>query len=85
MRAGDVGAMINKEYRGRGFATEAIRLAVECAFRGAREGGLQLDRVMATMREENAGMVGLVEKKLGWEAVRRDGEVFFEVTKETWR
>ncbi|WYZ46310.1 hypothetical protein EsH8_IX_000535 [Colletotrichum jinshuiense] len=91
VRVGDVGAMINPEHRGRGFATEALRLAVEWAFRGVREGGLQLDRVTATMSERNAPMVGLVEKKLGWQGVVKpgkeegDGEVLFEVTKDTWR
>ncbi|KAF9870373.1 acetyltransferase [Colletotrichum karsti] len=85
VRVGDVGVMIDKEFRGRGFAVEAMRLAVEWAFRGVEEGGLQLDRVSATMREENVAMVRLVEGRLGWEGVRRGGEVFFEVTEETWR
>ncbi|KAF4845746.1 hypothetical protein CGCSCA4_v006196 [Colletotrichum siamense] len=91
-RVADVGAMLNPEYRGKGFATEAIRLAVEFAFRGVAEGGLQVDAVSATMSERNLPMVGLVEKKLGWVGVRRagekegdDGEIYFEVTKDTWR
>ncbi|KAL0933199.1 acetyltransferase [Colletotrichum truncatum] len=86
VRVGDVGAMINSAFRGRGLATEAIRLAVEWAFKGVREGGLQLARVTATMSDKNVAMVGLVEKKLGWTGVRKpNGEVFFEVTKDTWR
>ncbi|KAH0431373.1 acetyltransferase [Colletotrichum camelliae] len=91
-RVADVGAMLNPEYRGKGFAAEAIRLAVEFAFRGVEEGGLQVDAVSATMSERNLPMVGLVEKKLGWVGVRKpgekegdDGEIYFEVTKDTWR
>ncbi|OHE94213.1 acetyltransferase [Colletotrichum orchidophilum] len=93
VRVGDVGVMINPTFRGRGFATEAIRLAVEWAFTSVAEGGPQFDRVTATMLERNKPMVGLIEGKLGWkgvvtpgkEGVEGDGEVLFEVTKETWR
>ncbi|KAI3549281.1 acetyltransferase [Colletotrichum filicis] len=91
VRVGDVGVMINPGYRGRGFAAEAVRLAVEWGFRKVAEGGLQLERVSATMSERNAPMRGLVEKRFGWAGVVKpgkeegDGEVFFEVTGETWR
>ncbi|KAK1447641.1 acetyltransferase [Colletotrichum melonis] len=91
IRVGDVGVMINPEYRGRGFAAEAVRLAVEWGFRKVAEGGLQLERVSATMSERNVPMRGLVEKRFGWAGVVKpgkeegDGEVFFEVTGETWR
>ncbi|KAK1507687.1 acetyltransferase [Colletotrichum tamarilloi] len=91
VRVGDVGVMINPEYRGRGFAAEAVRLAVEWGFRKVAEGGLQLERVSATMSERNVPMRGLVEKRFGWAGVVKpgkeegDGEVFFEVTGETWR
>lgn len=91
VRVGDVGAMINAEYRGRGFATEAIRLAVEWAFTDVVDGGPQMDRVSATMSEKNEPMIGLVEKKLGWKGVVKPGkeegggEMYFEVTKNTWR
>ncbi|KAK1635122.1 GNAT domain-containing protein [Colletotrichum phormii] len=91
VRVGDVGVMINSAFRGRGFAAEAVRLAVEWGFKGVAEGGLQLERVSATMSERNAPMRGLVEGRFGWEGVVKpgekegDGEVFFEVTGETWR
>ncbi|KAF6829439.1 GCN5-related N-acetyltransferase protein [Colletotrichum plurivorum] len=91
IRVGDVGAMINAEYRGKGFATEAIRLAVEWAFTSVEDGGPQLDRVSATMSEKNEPMIGLVEKKLGWKGVVKPGkeegggEMYFEVTKDAWR
>ncbi|KAJ3942713.1 uncharacterized protein N0V96_006934 [Colletotrichum fioriniae] len=88
IRVGDVGVMINSEFRGRGFAAEAVRLAVEWGFRKVAEGGLQLARVSATMSERNVPMRGLVEKRFGWTGVVKpgkgetegDGEVFFEVT-----
>ncbi|KAK1475952.1 acetyltransferase [Colletotrichum abscissum] len=91
IRVGDVGVMVNPGYRGRGFAAEAVRLAVEWGFRRVAEGGLQLERVSATMSERNVPMRGLVEKRFGWAGVVKpgkgegDGEVFFEVTGETWR
>ncbi|KAK1728970.1 acetyltransferase [Colletotrichum acutatum] len=91
VRVGDVGVMINPEFRGRGFAAEAVRSAVEWGFRKVAEGGLQLERVSATMSERNVPMRGLVEKRFGWTGVVKpgkeegDGEVFFEVTGATWR
>ncbi|KAK7447496.1 acetyltransferase [Colletotrichum acutatum] len=91
VRVGDVGVMINPEFRGRGFAAEAVRSAVGWGFRKVAEGGLQLERVSATMSERNVPMRGLVEKRFGWTGVVKpgkeegDGEVFFEVTGATWR
>ncbi|KAF4778892.1 acetyltransferase [Colletotrichum scovillei] len=91
IRVGDVGVMINPDFRGRGFAAEAVRLAVEWGFRKVAEGGLQLERVSATMSERNVPMRRLVEKRFRWAGVVKpgkeegDGEVFFEVTGETWR
>ncbi|TIC95286.1 hypothetical protein CH35J_008292 [Colletotrichum higginsianum] len=70
VRVGDVGAMVNPGFRGRGFATEAIRLAVEWAFTRVEDGGPQFDRVTATMGEANKAMVGLVERKFGWKGSR---------------
>ncbi|KAI1849312.1 hypothetical protein JX266_004807 [Neoarthrinium moseri] len=65
-RVGDVGAMVNAEYRGRGFAAEAVRLAMEWGFAPAGRGGLQLDRITATTRAANAPMVRVLAK-FGWE------------------
>ncbi|EFQ30953.1 acetyltransferase [Colletotrichum graminicola] len=88
LRVGDVGAMVNPAYRGRGFATEAVRLAVEWGFTRVEDGGPQFDRITATMLEANEPMVGLMERKFGWERVARpgkEGEVTFEVGPEDWR
>ncbi|KAK6224613.1 acetyltransferase [Colletotrichum tabaci] len=91
VRVGDVGAMVNPGFRGRGFATEAIRLAVEWAFTRVEDGGPQFDRVTATMGEANKAMVGLVERKFGWKGVAKPGEeegggeIFFEVGPRDWK
>ncbi|KAK2000131.1 acetyltransferase [Colletotrichum falcatum] len=88
VRVGDVGAMVNPAYRGRGFATEAIRLAVEWGFTRVEDGGPQFDRITATMLEANAPMVGLMERKFGWERVAtpgKEGEVTFEAGPEDWK
>ncbi|KAK2037601.1 acetyltransferase [Colletotrichum somersetense] len=88
MRVGDVGAMVSPAYRGRGFATEAIRLAVEWGFTRVEDGGPQFDRITATMVEANEPMVGLMERKFGWQRVTgagKEGEVTFEVGPEDWR
>lgn len=91
LRAGDVGAMINYEYRGRGFAYEAVRLAMEWGFRGAGDGGLQLDRVTATTLAENKPMIAVLGRKVGWEgktvpAGEEGGkeEVCYEMSVEEW-
>ncbi|KAK1596435.1 acetyltransferase [Colletotrichum navitas] len=88
VRVGDVGAMVSPAYRGRGFATEAIRLAVEWGFTRVEDGGPQFDRITATMLEANEPMVGLMERKFGWQRVARpgkEGEVTFEAGPEDWR
>ncbi|OAA81158.1 Acyl-CoA N-acyltransferase [Akanthomyces lecanii RCEF 1005] len=96
LRAGDVGAMIDPAHRGKGYATEAIRLAVDWAFAPAREGGLQLDLVTITTGEDNAAMVKLADEKLGLKGkgTRRPSqeeggegvtEVYYELTKKDWQ
>ncbi|KAK2023556.1 acetyltransferase [Colletotrichum zoysiae] len=88
LRVGDVGAMVSPAYRGRGFATEAIRLAVEWGFTRVEDGGPQFDRITATTVEANEPMVGLMERKFGWQRVTgagKEGEVTFEVGPEDWR
>ncbi|KAL0948169.1 hypothetical protein HGRIS_010781 [Hohenbuehelia grisea] len=90
VRVGDVGVMLNPDFRGKGYGVEAIKLSVEWGFRGILEGGLQLDRITATMRTGNTAMVGLVEKKLGWQATKRLGEggqeeLLYSVLPDAWK
>lgn len=96
LRVGDVGAMIDPAHRGRGYATEAIRLAVGWAFAPASEGGLQLDLVTITTEADNAAMVKLADQKLGLRgrgalrASPEEGgqgvtEVYYELTKKDWQ
>ncbi|KAM3522905.1 hypothetical protein MY4038_008405 [Beauveria bassiana] len=95
IRAGDVGAMIDPEYRGKGYATEAMRLAIDWAFAEATGGGggLQLDLVTVTTLEDNVAMVKLAEDRLGLkgrgtrracgeEGAEGKTEVYYELTKE---
>ncbi|KAJ3399698.1 hypothetical protein HDU80_007676 [Chytriomyces hyalinus] len=91
LRVGDVGAMINSEYRGRGFAHEAMRLAMEWGFKKAADGGLQLDKVTATTLADNKPMIAVLSRKLGWEgkavpATEPEGkdEVYYEMSVEEW-
>ncbi|KAM3566133.1 hypothetical protein ARSEF4850_000878 [Beauveria asiatica] len=100
IRAGDVGAMIDPEYRGKGYATEAMRLAIDWAFAdattGSGGGGLQLDLVTVTTLEDNVAMVKLAEDRLGLKgrdtrrACEEEGaegktEVYYELTKKDWQ
>ncbi|KAF7535518.1 hypothetical protein G7054_g5292 [Neopestalotiopsis clavispora] len=87
-RLGDVGAMINPEYRGRGFATEAVRLAMEWGFRAAADGGLQFDAITATTLARNAAMVKVLDR-FGWQgrpqtASNGDEELEYEISWEQW-
>ncbi|KAI8819798.1 GNAT domain-containing protein [Chytriomyces cf. hyalinus JEL632] len=91
LRVGDVGAMINREYRGRGFAHEAMRLAMEWGFKKAADGGLQLDKVTATTLADNKPMIAVLSRKIGWEgktvpATEPEGkdEVYYEMSVEEW-
>ncbi|KAM0669923.1 hypothetical protein MY8738_000021 [Beauveria namnaoensis] len=98
IRAGDVGAMIDPEYRGKGYATEAMRLGIDWAFAEATGGGggLQLDLVTVTTLEDNVAMVKLAEDRLGLrgrgtrracgeEGAEGKTEVYYELTKEDWQ
>ncbi|KAJ2977548.1 hypothetical protein NQ176_g4311 [Zarea fungicola] len=96
IRAGDVGAMIDPAHRGRGYATEAFRLAINWAFTSAREGGPQLDLVTITTGEGNGAMIRLADEKLGLKGkgTRRNSpeqgaedtiELYYELTKEDWQ
>jgi len=81
VRFADVGVMLNEEWRGKGYAAEAVRLSVKFAFEKLKTGGVSCE-----MKEVNEAMVGLVDKKFGWRRVESDeGEVRFEVMPEEWR
>lgn len=95
IRAGDVGALIEPAYRGRGYATEAFRLAIDWAFTPVSEGGPQLDLVTITTLDDNAAMVKLADEKLGLKSLgQRRGspeeggegkfEMYYELTKMDW-
>lgn len=96
IRAGDVGAMIDPAYRGKGYATEAIRLGIDWAFTPVSEGGPQLDLVTITTTEDNAPMVKLANEKLGLkgrgtrraspeEGAESTVELYWELTKNDWQ
>lgn len=82
-RFADIGAMVNEEYRGKGYAVESMRLSIEFAFRE-----LKVEAVSCQMLEKNAAIVGLAEKKFGWTAERKEGkyglEIKFVVRREEW-
>lgn len=94
VRAGDVGVVINAAYRGKGYAVEAMRLAMDWAAAPATEGGLQLDMLTATTLDSNEPMIRLIEVKLGLKGMgilrpaefdRDKQELYFEITASEWR
>jgi RimJ/RimL family protein N-acetyltransferase len=82
-RWADVGAMINSEHRGKGYAIESMRLSIEFAL-----AELSVEGISCEMLDVNTEMLGLVEKNFGWVGVKntkRFGiEVRFEITREEW-
>lgn len=91
VRAGDAGVVIDLDYRGKGYAVEAMKLAMDWAFSPASEGGPQMDIVTVTTSAENAPMIKLAEEKLGLKGmgVKRPGEfdpfeMYWELNKEQW-
>lgn len=96
IRAGDVGAMIDPAYRGKGYATEAIRLAMDWAFTPVSESGPQLDLVTITTLADNAAMVRLADDKLGLKSYgtrkasdekghEAQFEMYYELNKKDWQ
>ena len=95
VRAGDAGVMIDPAYRGKGYASEAMKLAIDWAFTPVSTGGPQLDLVTVTTLEGNAPMIKLTDEKLGLKGLgcRRESpeedadgaiEMYYELTKELW-
>lgn len=94
VRAGDAGVVIDEAYRGKGYAVEAMKLAIDWAFTPVAEGGPQLDIVTVTTLATNVAMLKLTDEKLGLKGmgVLRDhefgdpaGEMYYELTPEQWR
>ncbi|RFU35002.1 hypothetical protein B7463_g1313, partial [Scytalidium lignicola] len=81
-RFADVGAMIEPEYRGRGYAFECLKLSIDFAFEK-----LKTDGVSCQTQEANAAMIGLLEK-LGWKgAVKQQPplcDLRYEMSPEDW-
>ncbi|KAK7418547.1 hypothetical protein QQX98_003892 [Neonectria punicea] len=92
LRAGDVGALIDADYRGKGYATEAMKLAMDWGFASVAQGGLQLDLVTLTTLTDNEPVIKLVNDKLGLKgkgvtrASEMEGktELYWELKKEDW-
>ena len=92
LRAGDVGALIDADYRGKGYATEAMKLAMDWGFATVAQGGLQLDLVTLTTLADNEPVIKLINDKLGLKgkSVTRESEMegktelYWELKKEDW-
>ncbi|KAH7165465.1 GNAT domain-containing protein [Dactylonectria macrodidyma] len=92
LRAGDVGVLIDADYRGKGYATEALKLAMDLGFAGVGQGGLQLDRITITTLDDNEPVIKLVNDKLGLsgKSVKREAEIagkmelYWELKKGDW-
>lgn len=94
IRAGDVGVLLDTAYRGKGYALEAMLLAMDWAVAPASTGGLQLDLLTITTLVDNTAMVGLAEDKLGLKGLgvqrpagfnKEKQELYFEVPAGEWR
>lgn len=94
IRAGDAGVVIDEKYRGKGYAVEAMKLAIDWAFTPVADGGPQLDIVTVTTTATNKAMLALTDDKLGLrgKGVLRDhefgdpaGEMYYELTAEEWK
>lgn len=92
LRAGDVGALIGADYRGKGYATETMKLAMDWGFAGVGQGGLQLDRITLTTLNDNEPMIRLINDKLGLKGkgIEREAEtegeieLYWELEKGDW-
>ena len=92
IRAGDVGVLLEPEYRGKGYGVEAMKLAMDWAFSPVAQGGPQLDLVTVTTSEDNEAMIKLTEEKLGFkDGILRPAEFdkdkqekYWEITAKQW-
>lgn len=93
IRAGDAGVVLDERHRGKGYAVEAMKLAIDWAFTPVADGGPQLDLVTITTLASNEAMIRLTEDKLGLKGkgVLRTaefgdpaGETYYELTPNEW-
>lgn len=93
VRAGDVGVLLTDSARGKGYASEALRLSLDWAAAPVAEGGLQLDLLSTTTLADNTRMLAVAEKLgFGGKGVLRPAEhdaekeeMYYEMTAEEWR
>ena len=80
-KIGDVGVIINFNFRGKGYATEAIKMSINYGFNN-----LKLNEVTATMLEKNIPMRNLLDKRLKLKGIKRKSkfgdEYFYSVKSE---
>lgn len=94
VRAGDAGVVLTAEHRGKGYAVEAMKQAINWAFTPVADGGPQLDIVTVTTLSDNTAMLNLTDEKLGLkgkgvlrpaEFGHPQGEMYYEVTADEWK
>lgn len=82
-RWADAGAMINPEFRGRGYAIESMRLSIEFALEK-----LSVEGISCEMLQMNLSMINLVEKRFGWVGKKSEGkygkEIRYEIGRDEW-
>ncbi|KAI9667853.1 MAG: hypothetical protein M1821_000672 [Bathelium mastoideum] len=82
---GDAGILLDTEYRGKGYAYEALRIIIDHGFRV-----LGMDEVHIACVDANVAMKGLMNVKLGFDPVAIQDKQFgndwiWRITKEQWQ
>ena len=81
---GDAGIMLDSDFRGRGYAYEALRIIIDHGFRV-----LDMDEVHIACVDANTAMKGLMNAKLGFSAAPIQDKQFgnewiWRITREQW-
>ncbi|KAF2110240.1 acyl-CoA N-acyltransferase [Lophiotrema nucula] len=81
---GDAGIMIDTDYRGKGYAYEALCMIIDHGFRV-----LGMEEVHVACVDANRALKGLMNVKLGFEATPTQDQLFgnewiWRITKEMW-